>query len=243
MHCFAFKRKIVRSLCRMNAMPWLSLYAPVPPGTCRTATVHGAPQAAHSDSMQNRRHWPCCVCRAVPCSWRAAVAHGHIGRIRPLRSSGCQRRSQCAKTKQQRHAPLQRANAHGMRHATPTARPARSAEGNGDRGHVGQCLRRATNLRDDEFGARDRVRCEKLVRLGRIEQLRVVAQLPAQHATWRSGQQRDEERGNLQLENSAASVGVRKACARWRPQYSCVQTRSPHPCAGEQAADPPGPLN
>ena len=54
--CFAFERKIVRSLCRMNAMPWLSLYAPVPPGTCRTATVHGAPQAAHSDSMQYRRH-------------------------------------------------------------------------------------------------------------------------------------------------------------------------------------------
>ena len=45
-----------------------------------------------------------------------------------------------------------------------------------------QCLRRATNLRDDEFGARDRVRCEKLVRLGRIEQLRVVAQLAASAA-------------------------------------------------------------
>ena len=191
---------------------------PCRPAPAAQLTVHGAPRAAHSvqHAVQATLNiTAACAVRRRPAEEQRLRTATPDGIRRCAQSSGC--RTQSANTKRVSHAPLRRANTHGMRHATPTARRARNAEGNGGsraavnggRSVFGLARR---NLGYDEFSALDRVRCEKLVRLGRIEQLRVVAQLAAQHATWRShwaNQNKGEERGNLLLENSAA-----RACAR-----------------------------
>ena len=165
---------------------------PCRPAPAAQLTVHGAPHAAHSvqHAVQATLNITAACAVAVPPSGRAAVAHGHTGRNPPLRSikrlphSARKQNAACTPTarKHTRHAAR---NTNGPPGAKRRRKRRSRAAVDGGRSVFGLARR---NLGYDEFSALDRVRCEKLVRLGRIEQLRVVAQLAAQHATWRSGQ-------------------------------------------------------